>query len=634
MRQKWSRWAVAAAIVVGCAIGTRLLSNVPFFQILNLKALDAQFVFRGKVPTSNIVLLVADQKALDTFHELRIFWHPYYAQAIKAAADAGAKVIGHDLAFGVPVEKLEPDYDRMLAEAVSTEAERTPPVPVVCGYVASMNKNQETLAIPINMMAAALGLAGFVNLTTDPDDFLRRQELIEAPSSNPADPPPERSLAMRVAEKYLGHDATFKNGHLVLAGRTIPISAERSIIINYAGGPGTFPRVSLADFIAAARAGKKDQLRDWVQGKIVLVGADNFDADIVDRFPTPFFTLFSGPRRTTTAGVEIHANTLRTILDNAYLEYVPEWGRMLGLLLATAITAALVMSLKAARAVVALLLVILGILVSAQIMFRMGLLLSPAELVVAVVLSSIALVVYRFATAESRGNLFRKAISLFVGKELATSLEKTRTINLSGKLQTVTIMFTDIRGFTAFTEKASEEEGPEVVVKLLNEYMTLMVSIIVKFGGNVNKFIGDGILAVFSDEDEGTTPGNHAVRAVQCAARLVTAPSRFETGAGIHTGLVVIGNVGSADKMEYTVLGDTVNLASRLESLNKENHTRLLMSEATESLLRGEVETAPIGTVPVRGKAVPITLYTVPSTLAAKKAAEAASQAVSAVQNV
>src|SRR2546422_4358517 len=202
MHQKWSRWGIAAAIVIACAISTRLLSDIPFFQILNLKALDAQFVLRGKQPTSNIVLLVADQKALDTFHELRMFWHPYYTETIKAAGEAGAKVIGLDLAFGVPVDKWEPDHDRMLAEAVSTS-----PVPVVCGYVSSLNTNQDTLPVPINMMAAALGLSAYANLTADPDDFVRRQELLEAPSPNPAELPPARGLALRVAEKFLGQDA-------------------------------------------------------------------------------------------------------------------------------------------------------------------------------------------------------------------------------------------------------------------------------------------------------------------------------------------------------------------------------------------------------------------------------------------
>lgn len=601
---------MGAAFVITCAMSARLLSSIPFFQILNLKAFDAQFVLRGKQPTpSKIVLLVANQKALDTFHELRMFWHPYYAQAIKAAGEAGAKVIGLDLAFGVPVEKWEPDYDRMLAEAVSTS-----PVPVICGYVSSMNTNQATLPVPINMISAALGQSAFANLTADPDDFVRKQELLEEPSKNPSDPPPARGLAMRVVEKYLGQDAEFKNGQLLLQGRPIPISPERSIFINFAGGPNTFESVSLADFIAAARAGDKEKLRNWVNGKIVLVGTDDVD----DRFATPFFTLFSGPRWTT-AGVEIHANTIRTILEQRYLEFVPEWGRILGLLLATAITSATVMLLTAERAVGALLLEVLGILVSAQILFRTGMLLWSAELVVSMVLCAIATVVYRFATAEKRGNLFRSAVSVFVGKQLASDLDRSRTIKLSGKRQTVTIMFTDIRGFTAFTEKVSEEEGPEVVVKLLNEYMTLMVSIIVMYGGHVNKFIGDGILAIFADDDDRAMPGDHAIRAVKCAARMVTAPSSFETGAGIHTGIVVIGNVGSADKMEYTVLGDTVNLASRLESLNKENKTRLLMSEATQTLLRGEVETTVIGTVPVRGKTVPITLFSVPSTLPASR---------------
>jgi adenylate cyclase len=180
----------------------------------------------------------------------------------------------------------------------------------------------------------------------------------------------------------------------------------------------------------------------------------------------------------------------------------------------------------------------------------------------------------------------------------------------------VTIMFTDIRGFTAFTEQMSDEQGPEVVVHLLNEYLATMVSLIVMYGGQVNKFIGDGILAVFSDGDESAEQGDHAVRAVRCATRIVTARSQFETGAGIHTGLVVVGNVGSADKMEYTVLGDTVNLASRLESLNKENHTKLLMTGTTQAKLGNLVETSHLGQAPVRGKAIPVDLYTVTSLVA------------------
>ena len=168
MSQRWRSFAISVILVILSAGGARLLSRIRFFELLNLKALDAQFVLRGTRPTPNIVLVVADQKALDTFPEPRIFWHRYYAEAIRAAGDARARAIGLDLAFGVPVEKWEPELDGVL-----TDAFQSSPVPVICGYIASLNTNQATLPVPINMVAAALGLAGFSNLTADPDDFVR-----------------------------------------------------------------------------------------------------------------------------------------------------------------------------------------------------------------------------------------------------------------------------------------------------------------------------------------------------------------------------------------------------------------------------------------------------------------------------
>jgi adenylate cyclase len=607
MTKKWRHWALCAALAIGSALGASLLSSVRFFQILNLKAYDAHFVVRdflGQRPViSNVVLLLADQKTLDTFPELRLFWHQHYANVIRAAGQAGAKVIGLDLAFGVPVEKYEPDYDRLLGEAVSTS-----PVPVVCAYATEINTNPEAQSIPINMMSAALGLAGFANLTSDSDDFVRRQELMEAPSLNAADPPPAHSLALRIAEKYAGSDAEWQNGKLVFQGHTIPIAADRSIAINYAGPPDTFPSVSLADFENAAKAGNIDQLRKWVNGKIVLVGTDSLD----DRRATPFFTLFSGTKWLT-PGVEIHANTVRTILTRRYLVPAAQWAVVLALLLSTVLTVWLTTSLAPGRAAVFMVLEIVGVFVATHLLFEGDILLSTSEILIATFLCLIASVVYRFATAEKRGDLFHRAVSLFVGKQLASSLEESDAIALSGKRMEMTILFTDIRGFTAFSEQVCEEQGPEVVVQLLNEYMGMMVGIIVMYRGHVNKFIGDGILAVFSDDDEDAEPGDHALRAVRCATRMVTARSGFQTGAGIHTGLAVVGNVGSADKMEYTVLGDTVNLASRLESLNKEHHTKLLMTGTTQGRLGSLVETSHLGQVPVRGKAVPIDLYTVSS---------------------
>jgi adenylate cyclase len=610
MRRRWQRYAICALIALVSAAAARLLSETRFFRQLNFKAFDLQFVLRGRRPVSQIALIVVDQKAIDDpqavklpggrevpfSKELLAFWHPFYAQAIQAAADAGAKVIGLDLAFGEPVERWEPGFDQLLAEAVVSA-----PIPVVVGYVTALNTNQSTNPIPVNMIAGGLGLGGFANLSPDDDEFMRTQVLIEDPPSI------ARSLAMRVTEKFLGTDLDVSGHPFTLAGQPVP---DRTIYINYAGPPGTFPSISIADVVAIAASAKNDprraQLKSMLDGKIVLIGKDWID----DRYASPFYTLHSG-KQFLTAGVEIHANTIHTLLDRAYLLDVPGVARVAALVAAVLVTAFIALATSAGAATGWVLLEILVILAGTQLLFRAGRILPSSEVVVAVTLCLIGVIIYRFATAEERGNLFRRAISLFVGKELAVALEDNQTIGLSGVKETVTIMFTDIRGFTAFTEKMSDEQGPEVVVKLLNEYLAAMTAFIVAHKGHVNKFIGDGILAVFADTDEGAVPGDHARRAVQCAFEMVSAPNRFETGAGIHTGTAIIGNVGSADKMEYTVLGDSVNLASRLESLNKEFHTKLLMSGETRSMVGGAIATTYLAAAPVKGKTAPIPLYTV-----------------------
>jgi len=608
MTRKWRHWALCIVLAIGSVLAARSLEEVNFFQNLNLKAYDAHFVVRnylfGPPPIPNIVLLTADQKAMDDFPELQVFWNDHYAAAITAAGEAGAKVIGLDLAFGIPIDKYVPEADERLAGAVSSA-----PVPVVVGYVERLQSNRAAPTIPINMIAAALGLAAFANVTMDQDYSVRRQVLMEEPSLKPDDPPPARCLAMRIVEKYLGVDAEIRNGVILLQGRPVP-TVNREIVINYAGGPGTFPRVSLADFEAAAKAGDKAKLRKWVDGKIVLIGSDF----VADRFATPFFTTLV--RNSDTAGVEVWANTVRTLLGHLYLVNAPQWLRIFSLILATTVTVLFSTSAAASRAAPLILAEIVVILFFTHALFESGYILSTSEMLLATSICLVFSIVYRFATEEKRGNLFRRAVALFVGKTAATSIDETDTIALTGKKLEVTIVFTDIRSFTAFSEEVSNREGPEALVQILNQYLAIMVAIIVGYKGHPNKFIGDGILAIFSDDDEGVTPGDHAIRAVQCATEIVTLPGRFETGAGIHTGPAVVGNVGSADKMEYTVLGDTVNVASRLESLNKEHHTKLLMSGATQSRLGSQVETQYLSDAPVRGKALPISLYTVASLVA------------------
>src|SRR5258708_1195476 len=146
------------------------------FQLIHLKAGDLHFLIRGKQPTSNTVILAVDQKSIDTYKELMYFWHPYYADAIKAAAEGGAKVMMIDIAFGVDVEKYEPGHDGLLVEAVDATLDK---MPVICANLAALNKNERIWPVPINILASAFNLNAYPNLTSGPDDFIRTQELVE-----------------------------------------------------------------------------------------------------------------------------------------------------------------------------------------------------------------------------------------------------------------------------------------------------------------------------------------------------------------------------------------------------------------------------------------------------------------------
>ena len=601
MQRNWKRIAIGAAIAVGSTALSLGLDNIGFFQTLALKAQDAQFVLRGTVPTKDVVVIGIDEKSQDKFPEPSMFWQKYYAEAIQAAAGAGGKILILDVAFGIPVSKWEPDNDSALAGAYAA-ANAT--MPVITAWVASSaDQTDPAFAVPINMMASALGGAAFAQLTVDRDDFVRKQELIEAPQAGQSSDMLKRSMAFRGAEKFLGVDASLRNGNIYLGKDLIPTNADRQMLINFAGPADTFPHVSIYDFIMAARAGKQAQLEQWVKGKAVLIGPD---LKTSDRHSTPYYTAFGLSNKWQTAGVEIHANTLRTLLTKQFLQPVPDSGRILSVLIIAAGTVAIATVLGVAHTTIwSLVIILFGVAVS-HLLFRLGWILPATDLALGSLYAMIGGIIFRFATAEKKSSFFKSAVALFVGKEVAKSLDQSEKIGLTGQREMVTIMFSDIRGFTAFCES----KDPAIIVDLLNVYMGQMTKIIVAHGGHVNKFIGDGILAVFSDGDEGARPGDHALRAVKCAVDMVTAPNDFKTGTGMHSGEVVIGNVGSSDKMEFTVLGDTVNLASRLESLNKEHKTKLLMSGSTHEMLDGGIDTVYLGAVPVRGKTEPMKLYT------------------------
>ncbi len=616
MNRVRKRVLTCAAIVAGSVIVTALMQNLQFFRLVDLKGQDAHFVLRGPRQTKDIVIVGIDDRALQQYSELQSFWQPYYADTMRATAQGGAKVMILDVAFGIDVSRYEKDNDAILAAAF---VETFPQMPIVCAFVAT--DAPQARAVPLNMISSAMGSSAFANLTADSDDFVRKQVLIETPKPGVPTEQLTRGMALRAAEKFTGQEATLRDGKLYFAGREVPMDADRNLTINYAGPSDTFPHISLYDVVTAYRAGDVAKLEKWFKGKAVLVGPD---VNLEDRHATPFYTAFTLSPKWRTAGVEVHANALNTLLTGAFLQPAPEWIRTLALTLAATVGIVIGLTFAASQTIAWSVVALLLFLTATHMMFLRGWLISTTQTVLAYAWALFGGVVYRFATAEKKSSFLRGAVALFVGKKVASSLDQTEKISLEGERRLVTILFTDIRGFTAFCES----KDPAVVVELLNVYMSKMVSIIVKYNGHVNKFIGDGILAVFSDDDSGAQPGDHALRTVHAASEMVgEVVGEFRTGAGIHSGEVVIGNVGSSDKLEFTVLGNTVNLASRLESLNKDQKTRLLMSDDTREMLRGEIDTICLGAVPVRGKTEKMKLYTVTSLLDPSRVSELTSEA-------
>jgi adenylate cyclase len=226
-----------------------------------------------------------------------------------------------------------------------------------------------------------------------------------------------------------------------------------------------------------------------------------------------------------------------------------------------------------------------------------------------------AVVLYRFMTEEREKRKIKSTMGHYINRQLLEKiLADPGLLKLGGERKNLSVLFSDIRGFTTI----SESMKPEEVVPLLNEYLSRMVEVVFRHDGTLDKFIGDAVMAFWGAPvpDE-----QHPRKAVLCAIEMIEELKALqekwrregrpviEIGIGINTGEMVVGNMGSNQKMEYTVIGDNVNLGSRLEGLNKEYHTRIIVSQATYEAVQDMVEARHLGSVKVKGKTKEVTIY-------------------------
>lgn len=344
--------------------------------------------------------------------------------------------------------------------------------------------------------------------------------------------------------------------------------------------------------------------------RIVLIGSS----------ATGVGDFIAGPFSPTEPGVFLHATILDTLRSGDFLRVLPiGWVVFLTLLAAslTGLVVALIRSARWSAVGLAGLLAMIGALALA-VFFVGGWLFPVAAPATGAVLAYAGAMAGSYVVEGKRHRQIRRMFAKFIPPEVANQLaESGEDLHRTAERREVTVLFSDIRGFTA----KSEQVEPEVVVDTLNEYLTAMVAVLFDHGGTLDKYLGDGVMAFFGAPLADPDHAGHACRAaIAMLDRLETLNNdwiaaglpRLDVGIGIHTGPAVVGFIGDPERrMDYTAIGDTVNVASRLEALNKETGTAILLSAATAKKLDGALPLKTIGKRAVRGRAEPIEIYTI-----------------------
>jgi adenylate cyclase len=433
-------------------------------------------------------------------------------------------------------------------------------------------------------LAEAAASYGFIDIETDPDGTLRHAALIMRYKDQDFFPPlaiqavreyeqiPDQEVVVYIAENGLER--------IQLGRRELHPAHNGTQLINYAGPFGTYPHYSMVDVITSAVPA------DAFKDKIVLTGATA--KAIGDLRNTPFEGAYMG--------VEVHANIIdnllhygepgRTFLTRGLREEAADIGFILFFGLVLGVVFSRVRPLYATLVAVVTLGVFAAIVYAAFV--HSGRWLSfviPAGTLVA---NYAAITSFRMVFEESEKRKIRKTFSQYLSPGVIGLIEQDpgKYIRPGGEMKELSVMFTDIRGFTTLSEGMT----PNELVEWLNEYLGAMTDILFRNNGTLDKYIGDAIMAFWGSP---YPQQDHAVRACRCGVEMMQALEQLNRkwvaegkreaamGVGINTGPVNVGNMGSNKRLSWTVMGDNVNLASRLEGLTKEYRTRCILSEAT-----------------------------------------------------
>ncbi|HXA38158.1 MAG TPA: adenylate/guanylate cyclase domain-containing protein [Phenylobacterium sp.] len=617
------RHRLAAAVGLGLVAGA--LATLPQSRAFDLRGLDFLLPLRHLAygplfppSRSDVVIVAVDEQTYrtDPFSNTpKVAWTPYLGYVIDAVDAADPKAIGLDVIYPTSLDRPEllRGYDRPFLLSLRRAADQNRLV------LGEARLSGETLAPYPGQVLAARGQDNLrmLDLKLADDDVVRRYWRAFANQEGGETP----SFGVELARR---------------AGARAP---RDDFIINFNTGPGDVPVYSLADLYACAAEGHADYFRKAFAGKVVLFGEA---VDVEDRFRSAKrltwdeasdaraaparCKIAADPARFAAAvnrrsmpGVMIHAAAINTLTKHMALRQAGPGATFAVVAAATAFLAGAFLFLPPVTGAAVGLAALAAELLASVAALKADIVAPAPSLLAAAVLSYTLVYAYRFVIEDREKRWIQHAFRHYLAPALVDQLqENPDALKLGGEERWVTVMFTDIAGFTTISEGL--KETPDRLVDLMNRYLTVISGVIARHDGYVDKFIGDAVMAVWGAPLNVENAERKAVdAALECQVALDAfnrevvidfLPSgRMGTRIGLATGVAIAGNMGSAERLNYTVTGDMVNLAARLEGANKEYGASIMISELTAKALGEGYVLRRLDRLIVKGKTEPIVVF-------------------------
>ncbi len=544
-----------AALLVG------LLSLTTFMRDLDGRSFDYLSTTAPVVPEQpGITLIAIDEPSMDAIGQQWPWPRSQHAELIRQLREAGTKAIAFDVLFAEPSGDAE---DRALIDAMGPDI-------ILAADESQIERPYGSTLVrtePMPELIAAGARSGIASLSMDGDGVLRNMPL---------------------------YKQGFMAGLLEMAGGAPAPQSETVRRIQHFGPAGSYPTISYYQALDPAAYLPPDFLRD----QIVVIGfALQTNADVANGGIDTFETAYTLRSRQLTPGIEVQATIFDNLRNGLSIGIFPRWLSLLCIALAAALALLVSRPKEPGRKALLLALALLAIIGGSWLALQFGRFwIGPVAPSAALILGVVAIATRDFAGEQRRGREVQNAFGQYLAPELVQKIaDDPGLLNLGGVNRELTILFSDIRGFTSIAEAMKDD--PQGLTRMINAILTPLSNIILRHGGTIDKYMGDCVMAFWNAPLDDP---DHALNALEAAREMLAEmedinrkiqamlPEEADVplirmGIGINTGTCVVGNMGSDRRFDYSVLGDAVNLASRLEGQCDEQGVDILIGQATVS---------------------------------------------------